>query len=337
MEKILITYTNQGKNTAEKIQQTLKKAGFRSTLGHIGQTENSDMPEAVIPVITQDSCDDDTMSATLRLCEKQNITVVPYIAEKMPENILTDFFLDEHIWIDAHTQSENSALADTADLFKRNHKELTKPATKKKDEYNKKPAAATQTPQNQKKTKQTPENQQTYKNLFYISLAVILVLLFILINGGIKQENHEASMQQANLTNSLGNSNIKIDLSSELRKSETALVGHWQMTNYSDNQFRPTREDSATMQTMINTLISRAQLIFNADKTFSRLGFAADTETGTWEYDPQSKYLKLKPTDVNQYDIVQIQEITPEQMILVVTEKVENNSIITKMTFTKIN
>ena len=69
----------------------------------------------------------------------------------------------------------------------------------------------------------------------------------------------------------------------------------------------------------------------------SRTGYTDTPEQGSWEYDPQSKYLKLKPANVNQYDIVQIQEITPTQLIIVVTEKVDNNSIITKLIFTKVN
>ena len=109
------------------------------------------------------------------------------------------------------------------------------------------------------------------------------------------------------------------------------------MTDYSDNQFRATREDSLRLQELITSLISRVSLTFNADKTFSRTGYTDTPESGTWEYDPQSKYLKLKPTNVNQYDIVQIQEVTPSRLIIVVTEKVENNSIITKLIFTKVN
>ena len=337
MERILIIYSHDGKDAANKVQSALKKAGFRSTLGALFLEENGDKPEAVVAVITNDSCNDPQMADVMRQCEQENINVVPYVAEALPRNILTDFFLDEHVWIDGASQPENTALNDLGDLFKRNFKELSKPATKKKDEYGKRKSnAANPSSKNNQKAQPPSEKEKRYRNLLYISIAVILVMLFILINGGVKQENREANIQQANYQNSLGNSNIKIELSHDLKKSETALVGHWKMTDYTDNQFRATHEDSLNLQNMVNALISRAQLTFNADKTFTRTGFAENTEHGTWEYDPQSKYLKLKPTDVNQYDIVQIQDITPTQLILVVTEKVENNSIITKLIFTKI-
>ena len=332
LERILITYSHDGKDAANKIYETLRKAGFKSTLGAIWIDENGETPEAVIAVITNDSINDPEMADILRQCEQRCITVVPFVAENLPQNLLTNFFLDEHVWIDGASQPFNTALSDISDLFKRNYKELSKPATKKKDEYGKKKTAQTKpsSPKADNKAQQPSEKEKLYRNLFF-------VILFILVNGGTKQENREALNQQANYQNSLGNSNIKIELSQDLKKSESALVGHWQMTDYSDNQFRATHEDSLRLQEMITSLISRVSLTFNADKTFSRTGYTDTPEQGSWEYDPQSKYLKLKPANVNQYDIVQIQEITPTQLIIVVTEKVDNNSIITKLIFTKVN
>ena len=339
MEKILITYSREGKDTAGKIQDAIKKAGFRSTLGAVWLDEDNATPEVVVSVITSDSSNDPELADIMRQCSAKNINVVPFVTYEMPKNILTDFFLDEHVWIDGASQPMNAALGDLSDLLKRNFKELSQPSSKKKSDFGKKAAAVSTTTQSKtnKKNEQPTGNELKFKNLFYISCAVIVVMLFILIGGGIKQENREASNQQANYQNALGNSNIKIELSNDLKKSETALVGHWRMTDYTDNQYRATRQDSLNIQQMIDALINKAQLIFNADKTFSRFGFAENPEQGTWEYDPQSKYLKIKPNDVNQYDVVQIQEVTPTQLILVVTEKVDNNSIITKLIFTKVN
>lgn len=341
MEKILITYSGSGKDVATKVQETIKKAGFKSTVGASLPDDDNALPEVVIAIITNDACNDTDMADLLQQCEQKNINVVPFVTEALPRNILSDFFLDEHVWIDGALQPQNTALADLADLLKRNFKELTKPATKKKADFGKRPAAASPTPSSKNSAKtdnaQLSGKGKLYQNLFYVSIAVILVMLFILINGGVKQENREASIQQANYQNALGKSDIKIELSQDLKKSETALVGHWRMSDYFDNQFRATHADSVNLQQLVDALINRAQLQFNADKTFSRMGFAEQTETGTWEYDPQSKYLKLKPTGVNQYDVVQIQEVNATQLILVVTETVEKKQVITKMIFTKIN
>jgi hypothetical protein len=341
LERILITYSHNGNDAANKVQETLRKAGFRSTLGALWIDENGATPEAVIAVITNDSLNDSDMATLLHECEQRCITVVPFVAETLPKNILTDFFLDEHVWIDGATQPLNTALGDLGDLFKRNYKELSKPATKKKDEYGKKSAAASSAKaaasKATTKAQQPSEKEKLYRNLFIVSLAVIAVILFILVNGGTKQENREALTQQANYQNSLGKSNIQIELSSDLKNSERALVGYWIMSEYIDNQYRPTREDSLRLQETLRSLIGRVSLNFKADKTFSRTGYSEKPETGTWEYDPQSKIVKLKPTGINQYDNVQIQEVTDSQLIIVVTEHVDNNAIITKLIFTKQN
>lgn len=339
MERTLITYSHDGKEAASKVQETLRKAGFRSTLGALHIDEDGAAPEAVIAVITNDSLNDADMATLLHECEQRCITVVPFVADTLPKNILTDFFLDEHVWIDGATQPLNTALGDLGDLFKRNYKELAKPATKKKDEYGKKSAAttakSTSSGKANAKAQQPSEKEKLYRNLFIVSLAVIAVILFILINGGTKQENREALTQQANYQNSLGKSNIQIELSSDLKNSERTLVGHWIMSDYLDNQYRATREDSLQLQESLRSLIGNVSLTFNADKTFTRTGYTAQPETGTWEYDPQSKFVKLKPTGINQYDIVQLQEVTDTQLIIVVNEKVDNNPIITKLIFTK--
>ena len=337
MEKILITYSREGRDTAGKVQEAIKKAGFRSTLGAVFLDENGETPEVVVAVITDDSTNDPGMADILRQCSEKNINVVPYVAVNLPKNILTDFFLDEHVWIDGASQNQGAALGDLTDLLKRNFKELAKPATKKKSDFGKKPTATT-APAAKKGGQPAPpsEKEKLYKNLLFVSAAVIAVMLFILIGGGIKQENREASNQQANFQNAQGKSNIKIELSTDLKKSETVLVGEWRMTEYIDNQFRPTHEDSVNIQQLIDALVGRAQLIFNSDKTFTRIGFQEQPENGTWEYDPQSKYLKLKPTDVNQYDIVQIQELSSSKLIIAVPETVDNKQVITKVVFSKV-
>ncbi len=340
MEKIFITYSPKGEQTASKVRESLKKAGFAATVGASRKDIEDASPEVCIAVITDDSCEDGSMRENLGTCAKNNINVVPFVTSQMPQNMLTDFFLDEHVWIDSYEQPIYTALGDLTDLLKRNYKELSKTATKKKDDFGKKTPQTKPTSKDTKKpttTAQPSEKEKLYRNLFFISLAVVAVMLLILVNGGVNQVNREASNQQANYQNALGNSNLKIELSSDLKKSETALVGHWKMSDYVDNQFRATREDSISLQNLVNSLISRAELTFNADKTFTRIGFTEQPETGVWEYDPQSKYLKLQPTNVNQYDVVQIEDLTPTKLTLVVSERMDNNQVITKIIFTRVN
>ena len=156
MERILITYSHDGKDAANKVQETLRKAGFKSTLGAIWVDENGATPDAVIAVVTNDSINDSEMADLLRQCEQKCITVVPFVAETLPKNILTDFFLDEHVWIDGASQPFNTALSDISDLFKRNYKELAKPATKKPPPRKKMNTAKDSPPHNQNHRQKTP-------------------------------------------------------------------------------------------------------------------------------------------------------------------------------------
>lgn len=337
MENILITFAPEGRATASKLKTVLKNLGYPSTLG-ADSLKKGDLPKFIIAVITSDSESDKLMCKIMSEAGANDINVVLFVSAALPENLTSRFFLDEHVWIDNITRKFEDSAADLGDLLKLNFAELSKKAEKKSD----KTAAVYKNNSKKDHSNNTNTNPSLYRNLFYASLAVVAVLLFILVNGSFTNGNREANNQRANYQNgSTSNNNngkeLEIKLSTDLRKSESSIVGHWKMVDYSDNQFRATHEDSLSLQNLIDALLQRAQLVFNADKTFSRLGYSDNVETGNWEYDPQSKYLKLQPTGVNQYDVVQIQDVSETTLVIVVSEKHDNNQIITKMTFQKIN
>lgn len=336
MENILITFAPEGRNTASKLKTVLKNLGYPSTLG-VDSLKKDDLPKFIIAVLTPDSESDKSMCKIMSDAGAYNINVVLFVSAELPDNMTSRFFLDEHVWIDNIKRKFEDSAADLGDLLKLNFAELSKKAEKKSD----KTAAIYKSNKKKESNNNNNTNPSLYRNLFYASLAVIAVMLFILINGSFTNGNREANNQRANYQNGSSGNNkgqeLEIKLSSDLKKSESSIVGHWKMVDYSDNQFRATHEDSLNLQNLIDALLQRAQLVFNSDKTFSRLGYSDNVETGNWEYDPQSKYLKLQPTGVNQYDVVQIQDVSETTLVIVVSEKHENNQIITKMTFQKIN
>lgn len=342
MEKILIQAPQSAIQEANSIQQSLRKAGFNSTLGTINLAKEKNLPQMIVAVINDEAVADKLMISVLAEAEKKCINVVPFMRAKLEPSILSSFFLDEHVWIDAVDQKVGDAVDDLVDCVRNNFALLSQKAVKKSDNARQEPLATKKTNGNAKTNNAKGKNQQAdngnlFKNLFYLALAVIVVLSLILVKASSGLGNQEAMNQQANLSNSKNNSNIQIQLSTDLRRSEQDLVGSWKMTDYTDNQYRASYQDSLALQQMINLLLNRAQLVFNANKTFQRIGFSDTPENGSWEYDPQSRYLKLQPTGVNQYDVVQIQEVNDQKMVIVVQEKVENNQIITKMTFTKVS
>lgn len=335
MEKILITYSPQGKDIASKIQLNLKKEGYSCTLGAPRVDVDKKLPDLVIAVFASDSESDSNMIKVLGGCSERNISVVPFVSCDMAKTVSQNYFLDEHVWIDNNSGNFEESVSNLVDLLKNNYSELSK-RTPKKVQENKQ--------SNNKKTKETASNNSSdldnkvklYKNLLYLFGAIIIVLVFILINGGLNQTNREADNYRANSAAGNGVNNIaKIQLSDDLKGSEKVLVGTWKMSNYSDNRYRATRQDSLELQALVNALISRAQLVFNPDKTFRRIGFSDTDETGVWEYDPSAKYLKLQPTNVNQYDVVQIQELNDNRLIIVVQEKVDGKDVFTQISFTK--
>lgn len=343
MEKILIQAPQSAIAVATSIQQSLKKAGFNSTAGTLNLGKEKSLPLVVVAVVNNDSIHDKLMMDVLSVAESRNINVVPFVCDKLEPSILSSFFLDEHVWIDAQSQSSNDALDDLVDCMKNNFAALSKKAVKK-SESTREASSSSHNAKNSKpansgnaKGKAQADGGNLFKNLFYLALAVIVVLSFLLVKASSGLSNQEAINQQANLSNSRNNSNIQIQLNTDLKRSEQDLVGSWKMSDYNDNQFRATHQDSVALQQMIDVLVNRAQLVFNANKTFQRIGFSDTPENGSWEYDPQSHYLKLQPAGVNQYDVVQIQEVNDQKMVIVVQEKVENNNIITKMTFTKVS
>lgn len=341
MEKILLASSPKGKETAQKLFQTLKKNGY-SVNNNAAKIDKNALPDLVIAVMTEDSENNPSMMSLLHGCSNFGVTVIPFVTVEMENKTVSqNFFLDEHDWIDAATVNFQESQETLLDLLKNNYQYLSKRIEKKQPQ---KPSAATVQSKNPKKntTNQSPSNkEQLFKNLLYVSAAVIVVLLFILVNGGMKQSNREADNYRANAASGQGAnsgqgaSNVKIQLSQQLKNSEQNFVGRWRMVEYSDNQYRRTRQDSLDLQELVNALLTRAVLVFKADKTFERIGFSEKPETGAWEYDPQSKYLKLQPTDGNQYDVVQIQEITENRLIIVVQEKLETSEVFTKLTFQK--
>lgn len=128
-----------------------------------------------------------------------------------------------------------------------------------------------------------------------------------------------------------------VDLNSNIRTSENPLIGTWRMESYVDNQFRANKQDSINHQESVEALVRVAQLVFTADRKFVRTGFTPNPERGYWEYDPSSHYLKMQPEGDTKFDQVQLQELNDQRMIIVVSEKVDNLDIITKLTFRKVS
>ena len=327
MEKILIQYAPDGKSTAEKLAQILKQNNFGVTTGASALSEN-DIPELVIAVFSPKADTNPAFISALDFCQEKDLNVVPFVTCKMDSTATQQYFLNDHVWIDNFETVFSSASADLLDLLTKNYGDLADRKRLKKEKESKKQRRAVSVAKSSSKpASQASGGKETmYKNVCYMLGAVVVILLAIIM-----------FRPNASSPGSSNKSMNEVDLTSNIRTSENPLIGTWSMESYADNQFRANKQDSIDHQMAVDNLIKVASLKFTSDRRFVRTGFAETPERGYWEYDPSSHYLKMQPEGDTKFDQVQLQELTDQKMIIVVSEKVENLDIITKISFKKVS
>lgn len=324
--KVLIVFAQDGKKKADNIVSKLRENQFDCTY------ETSSMQDigVAVVVMTKGIDSDATAIKVSNYCDKNQIALIPFVSEKQGKSLTADYFLNNHLWIDNIEVPLNDSVEDLVDLMKNNFGILVTKGGKKIDKLTQQKQSLAKNI-SKSKASSSATSSNIWKALTYIFGFIIVILVAVI---ALSQDHIDQQLQQATAS---GSQLPVQNLSTTLRTSENPFVGHWVMVEYSDNQYRPTKDDSLQLQQSVAQMIGRCQMVFNQDKTFSRIGFAANPEKGTWEYDPSSAYLKLMPTGGKQYDVVQIQEIKNDKMILVVSEKVDNSDIITKITFKRQN
>lgn len=327
MEKIHIQYAADGKSIADKLSQALIKNNFAVSSGANIISDNN-LPEVLIAVFTSKADTTPAFINVLDLCQEKDVTVVPFVTTKLDSTATQRYFLNDHVWIDNIETVFSSASEDLVDLLSKNYADLADRKRLKKEKETKKQRRSVSAAKsvNKKQASGDGTKETLYKNICYMLGAVVVILLAIIM---FRPNASDPGAQNKSLNS--------VDLNSNIRASENPLIGTWKMASYVDNQFRANRQDSLDAQEAINALVSVAQLRFTADRKFVRSGFTETPERGFWEYDPSSHYLKLQPEGDTKFDQVQLQELNDQRMIIVVSEKVDNLDIITKMTFTKVS
>lgn len=326
MEKILILYAPDGKSTAEKLAQILKQKKFGVTTG--ASSLSDDLPELVIAVFTPKADTNPQFINVLDTCQEKDVTVVPFVTANMENTATQRYFLNDHVWIDNIETVFSSASEDLLDLLSKNYSDLADRKRLKQERESKKQRRASQVSKsaNAKKSSGDGSKETFYKNICYMLGALVVILLAIIM---FRPNASDPGAQNKSLSS--------VNINSNIRTSEDPLIGLWRMESYVDNQFRARKQDSIDHQRAVEQLVSVASLQFTSDRHFVRSGFSETPERGYWEYDPSTHYLKLQPEGDTQFDQVQLQELNDRTMVIVVSEKVENLDIITKMTFKKVS
>ena len=122
MEKILILYSPDGKNTAEKLAQILKNKNFGVTTGVSSLSD--ELPELVIAVFTPKSDTNPQFINVLDTCQEKDVTVVPFVTSNMESTATQRYFLNDHVWIDNIETVFSNAAEDLVDLLTKNYSDL---------------------------------------------------------------------------------------------------------------------------------------------------------------------------------------------------------------------
>lgn len=329
MKDILIFGLNESKSVAQKLFDVLSKAGYDCTLDKSELSDNSDLPALAVAIFSKNLDKDALFVKFSDICDLKGIPLIPFVTVAFEKTASAEYFFNSHYWIDSVENNLNDACLDLTDFLDKNFKTLKANGDEKRD------ARKAIKPVSKKvSAKLSKKNNVSHPDIWraaaLILSVVCLILLIVVVNqsGG---SSGNASVAAGDYSNS-----APVFLSKNLTSSENSLVGLWILSDYQDNQFKPGRQDSLTQQQLVNSLIGKASLNFNSDKSFVRSGFQPEPEKGTWEYDPSNKYLKLKPEGVNSVDAVQIQDINDKIVTIVVSEKMPSGAeIITKLTFTK--
>lgn len=320
MKDIIICYLPSQKTFANNLCKTLLDNGYQVSLEYKDLIDAKSFPYLVLLALTNDAIKDDNLIKILDNLDKNGVPVIPLCQEEISKDIFSDYFLNGHTWVDFSNPKEGNL--DILDLLNKNFSDL-KLSKEPKQKDRKKIV------RNQKKQSQTSNNQK-YKIPFFVSLIVCVFCFIALINQSNENQNIKNSIPGAN------NPNLT-KLSVDLKKSESPLVGTWVLSDYFDNNYRATLQDTIDYQNLVKAIIGNARLKFNDDKTFTRDGFSQYQEKGSWQYDPSNKYLKLQSISNEHIDIVQVQSLDDNLLIIVVNEKAGSNDIITKLTFKKSN
>ena len=229
MERILIINSPLGKDTAQKISKVLSGEKFLTTLGAKTLEGEKRLPDMVIAVIDKESDKDSSMIKIMKECSQKNITVILFVSyTPETESVSSNFFYDEHIWID-NTESFDEAKKSLIHLLKNEYSELSKRIDRKQPQsktVSKNPAVQTSNNKSKQSNVQASSKENLYKNILILCGAVIVVLLFILINGGLKQTNREADNYRANnnpQNSQNGGSEVKIQLATQLKTAKAIL------------------------------------------------------------------------------------------------------------------
>lgn len=325
MKDIFVTSSKDDKNISKKLVSKLEAEGYAC---YVLPRDNSagtydkliSDSRIFILILSEVSQKSEEIKAQLKTALENDLVIIPFKSGKINETLGIQFLLHELEWTDAYEDGFDEAF----EILKEILEEVTEGKKTK--------------PVKKVKTVSENENFELKKtHLFWIIGVLVVVLIYFAFF------NHSDGLQKNQSTNQVNNPQsekiVEEVVGKNLKPEEQKIVGSWKMTGYEDSRTMSPEERRQTEQS-VEQMKARVLLTFNADRSFSRVGFTPQAQKGYWEYDAEKKKIYLVPENGDHKESINIINLTDREMTFVVTEEVESSPgnkeiVTTKLTFQK--
>lgn len=323
MKEIFISYVKEDKTFARKLVSKLESGGYSCWISPRDIKDNTKKPEETkkavenceifLLVLSKFSENSNELTRQINIAADEAIDIIPVKIGEISKSLTNEYFLHTLEWVDVY----GDGFEDAYDILLEIVEEISEDSD-------------TRIPVGEKKRKDEKSEVKLKKNqIIGIVVAVVIVISGIYIFN--QRNNDKDSENTDNNTEIIQNNTANVNLS----ESDKKLVGSWRIINYQDSRNIPDSEK----QNILNNLKQNGLLIFNNNKTFQRIGFRKDRETGKWQFNETEKKILLKSN--NKTGAMNLSSFTGTQMTMVVVEQVQDavtkklTTVTTKITFQK--
>ncbi len=324
MKDIFVASSKDDKNLSKKLVSKLEAEGYacyvlpRDNSAGTYDELISDSRICVL-ILSEASQKSEEIKTQLKTALENDLVIIPFKSGKIKDTLGMQFLLHELEWTDAYEDGFDEAFEILKEILEEvTEGKKTKPV---------------------KKVKPVSENEnfELKKTHLYwiIGVLVVALIYFAFFNHSDGLQNNQSTDQVNTQSEKIVNEVVGKDLKPEEQK----IVGSWKMTEYEDSRTMSPEERRQTEQS-VEQMKARVLLTFNADRSFSRVGFTPQVQKGYWEYDAVKKKIYLVPENGDHKESINIINLTDKEMTFVVTEQVESSPgnkeiVTTKLTFQK--
>ncbi len=321
MKEIFISYVKEDKAFARKLVSKLESDGYSCWISPRDINDNTNKTneikeavvncEAFLLVLSKFSENSNELTEQIISAADEGVSVVPIKIGGISKSLPMQYFLHTLEWVDVYGDGFN----DAYDILLEIIEEISEGSDVK-------------IPVGERKRKAEKTELKLNKNqVIGIIVAIVIVIsgIYFFNSGNEEEDNKDNNTEftQDNIINT------------NLSESDKKLVGNWRIVDYQDDRNISDLEKNE----ILNALKQKGLLIFSSNKTFQRIGFSPQTETGTWQFNEAEKKIFLKSN--NKTGSMNLSSFTENRMTMIVVEQIQHevtkklSTVTTKITFQK--